>query len=345
MTKIKMLALAGAVASLIAAPTARGESVAEFYKGKTIRVVIGSGVGGSYAVFAQLTSRHLGRFLPGSPTLVMQNMPGAGGLVALNYLGTQAPRDGSVITIGHITIVHEGLFNPKAKFNPREFNWIGRYTSFASVGVASKKSGIRSIADATKREVTLGASGVMSIPGQAPAVLNKIAGTRFKIISGYKDTGAAFLALERGEVEAAGTSVDALRALHWHKLKSGELVPIYVQGVRRWSEYPNAPTLLELGKTDVEKAFLGVFSITADVGRSLATVPGVPSDRLAALRAAYDKMIVDPAFKEDVAKLRLILDPLPGAEQQKLIGASMNMSEDTRKKAHAFYQDLFQIHK
>jgi tripartite-type tricarboxylate transporter receptor subunit TctC len=345
MTKIKMLALAGAVASLIAAPTARAESVAEFYKGKTIRVVIGSGVGGSYAVFAQLTSRHLGRFLPGSPTLVMQNMPGAGGLVALNYLGTQAPRDGSVITIGHITIVHEGLFNPKAKFNPREFNWIGRYTSFASVGVASKKSGIRSIADATKREVTLGASGVMSIPGQAPAVLNKIAGTRFKIISGYKDTGAAFLALERGEVEAAGTSVDALRALHWHKLKSGELVPIYVQGVRRWSEYPNAPTLLELGKTDVEKAFLGVFSITADVGRSLATVPGVPSDRLAALRAAYDKMIVDPAFKEDVAKLRLILDPLPGAEQQKLIGASMNMSEDTRKKAHAFYQDLFQIHK
>jgi tripartite-type tricarboxylate transporter receptor subunit TctC len=336
---------AAVIAALMAATAAHAESVADFYRGKTVRVVIGSGVGGSYAVYAQLTARHLGRFLPGLPTLVMQNMPGAGGLVALNYLGTQAPRDGSVITIGHITIVHEGLFNPKAKFNPREFNWIGRYSSFASVGVASRKSGIRSIADATRREVTLGAAGAMSIPGQAPAVLNRIAGTRFKIISGYKDTGAAFLALERGEVEAAGTSVDALRALHWHKLKSGELVPIYVQGVRRWAEYPKAPTLLELGKTEVEKAFLGVFSITAGVGRSLATPPGVPADRLSALRAAYDRMIVDAAFKEDVAKLRLVLDPLPGGDLQQEIAASMNMSEETRRQAHAFYDDLFRTHK
>jgi tripartite-type tricarboxylate transporter receptor subunit TctC len=320
---------------------ARAETVAEFYKGKTVRVVIGSGVGGSYAVYAQLMSRHLGRFLPGAPTVVMQNMPGAGGLVAMNYLGTQAPRDGSVVTIGHITIVHEGLFNPRAKFNPREFLWVGRFSSFASVGVASKKSGIRSIEDAKKREVTLGASGAMSIPGQAPAVLNKIAGTKFKIISGYKDTGASFLALERGEVEAAGTSIDALRALHWDKLKSGELIPIYVQGIRRWSEFPHAPTLLELGKTDVEKAFLNVFSITAGVGRSLATPPGVPKDRLDALRAAYDQMIVDPGFKADVEKLRLILDPLPGADLQKEIGDAMVMSEDTRQKAKAFYEDLF----
>jgi tripartite-type tricarboxylate transporter receptor subunit TctC len=332
-----LMAMAG---SLTCAPAA-AESVADFYRGKTVRVVIGSGVGGSYAVFAQLTSRHLGRFIPGSPTVVMQNMPGAAGLIAMNYLGNQASRDGTVITVGHITIVHEGLFNPRAKFNPREFDWIGRYTSFTSVGVASKGSGIRSIDDAKKREVTLGASGAMSIPGQAPAVLNKIAGTKFKIISGYKDTGAAFLALERGEVEAAGTSIDALRALHWHKITSGELLPIYVQGVKRWSEFPNAPTLLELGKTDVEKAFLNVFSITAGIGRSLATPPGVPKDRLAALRAAYDKMIVDPAFKADVAKLRLVLDPLPGVALQKEIGDAMVMSEETRQKAKAFYEDLF----
>jgi tripartite-type tricarboxylate transporter receptor subunit TctC len=341
MTGWKSLAAFSVLAgSLVSAP-AFAESVADFYKGKTVRVVIGSGVGGSYAVFAQLTSRHLGRFLPGSPTLVMQNMPGAAGLIALNYLGTQAPRDGSVITIGHITIVHEGLFNARAKFNPREFDWIGRYSSFTSVGVASRTSGIKSIEDAKKREVTLGASGAMSIPGQAPAVLNKIAGTKFKIISGYKDTGAAFLALERGEVEAAGTSIDALRALHWHKLKNGDFIPIYVQGLRRWSDYPNAPTLLELGKTDVEKAFLNVFSITAGIGRSLATPPGVPKDRLESLRAAYDKMIVDPAFKADVAKLRLVLDPLSGAELQKEIGDAMVMSDDTQQKAKAFYEDLF----
>jgi tripartite-type tricarboxylate transporter receptor subunit TctC len=334
-------AIVVAAAMFSQVPSAQAETVEEFYRGKTVRVVIGAGVGGSYAVYAQLASRHLGRFIPGSPTLVMQSMPGAGGLIALNYLGTQAPRDGTVITIGHITIVHEGLFNPKAKFNPREFNWIGRFSSYASIGVASRKSGIRSVEDAKKREVTLGAAGATSVPGQAPVVLNKIAGTKIKVISGYKDTGAGFLALERGEVEMSGTSIDALRALHWDKLKRGDFVPIYVQGIERWKEYPNAPTLLELGKTDVEKAFLGVFSITAGVGRSLATPPGVPKDRLAALRAAYDKMIVDPAFKADVAKLRLVLDPLPGAQLQELIANSMRMSEDTRKKAHAFYDDLF----
>jgi tripartite-type tricarboxylate transporter receptor subunit TctC len=346
MKTFKMLAtVAATAAALVHVPSAQAETVEEFYRGKTIRVVIGAGVGGSYAVYAQLASRHLGRFIPGSPTVVMQSMPGAGGLIALNYLGTQAPRDGTVITIGHITIVHEGLFNPKAKFNPREFNWIGRFSSYASIGVASRKSGIRSIEDAKKREVTLGAAGATSVPGQAPVVLNKIAGTRIKVISGYKDTGAGFLALERGEVEMSGTSIDALRALHWDKLKNGDFVPIYVQGIERWKEYPNAPTLLELGKTDVEKAFLGVFSITAGVGRSLATPPGVPKDRLAALRAAYDKMIVDPAFKADVAKLRLILDPLPGAQLQELIANSMRMSEDTRRKAHAFYVDLFKTAK
>jgi tripartite-type tricarboxylate transporter receptor subunit TctC len=341
MTGWKSLAAFTVLAGSLAFTSARAETVADFYKGKIIRVVIGAGVGGSYAVYAQLASRHLGRFIPGSPTVVMQSMPGAGGLIALNYLGTQAPRDGSTITIGHITIVHEGLFNPKAKFDPRGFQWIGRFSSFASVGVASKKSGVRSIEDAKKREVTLGAAGATSVPGQAPAVLNRIAGTRFKIISGYKDTGASFLALERGEVEAAGTSVDALRALHWDKLTSGDLIPIYVQGIRRWNEFPNAPTLLELGKTDVEKAFLGVFSITAAVGRSLATPPGVPKDRLDALRAAYDKMISDPLFKADVAKLRLVLDPLPGAALQEEIGRSMKMSQDTRQKAQAFYEDLF----
>ena len=122
---------------------------------------------------------------------------------------------------------------------------------------------------------------------------------------------------------------------------SGDLIPIYVQGIRRWNEFPNAPTLLELGKTDVEKAFLRVFSITAAVGRSLATPPGVPKDRLDALRAAYDKMIADPIFKADVEKLRLVLDPLPGAELQEEIGRSMKISEDTRQKAQAFYEDLF----
>jgi tripartite-type tricarboxylate transporter receptor subunit TctC len=334
-----------AVALASAAPCgAHADAVADFYKGKTVRVVIGTGIGGTYGVYGQLVARHFGRFIPGAPTVVMQSMQGAGGFTALNWLGTQAPRDGTVITIGHINIVHEGLFNTEAKFDPRGFYWIGRFTSFASVGVASRKSGIRSLAHAKAREVAAGAPGAQSVPGQAPVILNRIAGTKFKVVAGYRSTGESFLALERGEVDVAATSMDALRALHWAKLESGELTPIFVQGVRRLKEFPDAPTLGEFGRSDVEKAFLGVFNVTAEVGRSLATPPGVPADRLAALRAGFQQMLADPAFLADIKKLGIVLDTLRGADLQEVIGASMRMSKETQEQARKFYEDLFKGH-
>src|SRR5688572_23402707 len=149
LTRLAGLSLAVALAGVMTlARPAGADEVADFYKGKTVRVIIGTGIGGTYGVYGQLVSRHFGRFIPGHPTVVMQSMQGAGGFTALNWLGTAAPRDGTVVTIGHINIVHEGLFNAEAKFDPRGFLWLGRFTSFASIGVASKKSGIRSLADA-----------------------------------------------------------------------------------------------------------------------------------------------------------------------------------------------------
>jgi tripartite-type tricarboxylate transporter receptor subunit TctC len=330
--------------TVVRAPASSAEPVADFYKGKTIRVTIGTGVGGSYGVYGQLVARHFGRFVPGTPAVVMQSMQGAGGFTALNWLGTTAPHDGTVVTIGHITIVHEGLFNREAKFDPRGFLWIGRFTSFASIGMASRKSGVRSLADASTRDVAAGAPGAQSVPGQMPIILNKIAGTRFKLVAGYHSTGESFLALERGEVDVAATSMDALRTLYWPKIEAGELVPIFAQATRRLSEFPDAPTLLELGRDEVQKAFLGVFSITAEVGRSLAAPPGVPPERLTALRAAYQRMVADPAFLADITKLGIELDLLPGAQLQEAIGASMRMSKETQEKARVFYEDLFKGH-
>jgi tripartite-type tricarboxylate transporter receptor subunit TctC len=342
---IRSVLLAALLAgSLAVAPSARADDIADFYKGKTVRVIIGTGVGGTYGVYGQLVARHFGRFIPGHPNVVMQSMPGAGGFTALNWLGTVAPRDGTVITIGHINIVHEGLFNSEATFDPRAFLWIGRFTSFASIGLASKRSGIQSLADTKAREVTVGAPGAQSVPAQAPTILNRIAGTKFKVINGYRSTGDSVLALDRGEVDMAGTSMDALRALHWPKIERGELVPIYVQGVRRLKEFPKAPTLGEFGNDDVEKAFLGVFNVTAEIGRSLATPPGVPADRLAALRAAHQAMVADPVFLADIKKLGIVLDLLPGAELQEVIGASMTMSRETQDRARKFYEDLFKGH-
>ncbi|MGH6768966.1 MAG: Bug family tripartite tricarboxylate transporter substrate binding protein [Xanthobacteraceae bacterium] len=320
---------------------ARAESVGDFYKGKTIRIVIGTGIGGSYGVYATLVSRHLGRHVPGGPTLIVQSMPGAGGLVALNHLGNQAPRDGTVISVIHVTLVQEGLFNRKANYDAGKFEWIGRFASLAFLGVASRKSGIRTLDDAKKREVVTGAPGLNNVPGQSPFVLNKIAGTKFKVISGYNGTGQTFIALERGEVEMAVSSMDSLRALHWDKLQRGDLVPLFAQAGGRLKDFPKVPTLLELGRDEVQKAFLGVFSITAEIGRSLATPPSVPKDRLDALRAAFDKMLADSQFKADVAKLRVELDPRSAADMHRLVAASMAMSPATRDKARAFYDNLF----
>ena len=342
MTRMRSVSLLVAFAvGLVVAPAAQAQSVADFYRGKTIRIIIGVSVGGAYGLFSQLASRHIGRFIPGSPTVIIQSMPGAGGLVALNHLGTVAPRDGTVITLAYVTIVQEGLFNPKARFDPGAFQWIGRFASLEVLGVASQKSGVRSLDDARKREVVVGSAGLTNVPGQSPLILNRIAGTKFKLISGYSGTGQTFIALERGEVEVAATSVDTIRALHWDKVKSGEFVPIFLQAGRRMKEFPNVPTLLEFSNSEVEKAFLSVFSITADIGRSLAAPPGIPKDRLDALRNAFDAMVADPAFKADVAKLRIELEPMSGVELDRLVAQSVKMSGETREQAKAFYNDLF----
>lgn len=325
----------------VQAPAARAQSVADFYRGKTVRIIIGTSIGGAYGVFSQLVSRHIGRFIPGAPTVIIQSMPAAGGLVALNHLGTAAPRDGSVITLIHVTVVQEGLFNPSAAFDPGAFQWIGRLASLEFLGLASRKSGIRSLDDARKREVVVGAPGLTNVPAQSPLVLNRIAGTKFKLISGYSGTGQTFIALERGEVDLAVSSMDGIRALHWDKLKSGEFIPIFAQAGRRLKEFPKVPTLLELSNNDVEKAFLSVFSVTADIGRALATPPGIPSDRLEALRKAFDAMMVDPAFKADVEKLRIELDPMSGEELGQVVAQAVKMTPETRAKARAFYDELF----
>jgi len=339
MTSMGRFILAVAL-GLFVTPNARAESVAEFYKDKTVRIVIGTGVGGSYGVYAQLVARHLGKFLPGSPTMIVQSMPGAGGLVALNYLAQKAPRDGTTLSVIHVTLVQEGMFNPRAQYDAAEFLWIGRLASITFLGVASKKSEIKSLDDARKREVIVGAPGRNNVPGQSPLVVNKIAGTKFKVVSGYKGLGEVFIALDRGEVEFAVPTEATIAAFHREKLKNGELVPIFAHAGSRLKNYPHVPTLVEFGKTEVEKAFLGVFTLTAEIGRSLATTPGVPKDRLAALRAAFDKMIVDPHFKADLEKTRVALDPKTGLEMQKFVLESMKMSKATREKARAFYNEV-----
>jgi tripartite-type tricarboxylate transporter receptor subunit TctC len=321
--------------------TALADPVSDFYKGKTIRVIIGASVAGSYGVYAQLTARHLKRFIPGNPTIIMQSMPAAGGLVALNYLGQQAPRDGTVISVIHSPIVQDGLFNPQAKIDPSEFQWIGRFASIEFLGVASKTSGIKKLEVAQQREVLSGAPGLNNVLAQAPLVLNRIAGTKFKVISGYKGTDEVFLALDRGEIEMGVGTIATLRSTSWDRIVRGDLVPVYAHAGSRLKDFPAVPTLLEFGKSEVERAFLAVFTSPAEIGRALAMPPGIPQDRLAALRNAFDQMIVDPEFRAEAEKLNVELEPKSGVEMERLVRAAATMSPETRRQASGIYDDLF----
>ncbi|MGE3643528.1 MAG: Bug family tripartite tricarboxylate transporter substrate binding protein [Beijerinckiaceae bacterium] len=311
-----------------------------FYKGKTIRIVIGTSVGGSYGVFSQLAARHLGRYIPGNPALVPVSMPGAGGLVALNYLANVAPRDGTTISVIHVTIVQESLFNAKAKFNARDFTWIGRMDSLAFVGLASKASGIRSLEDARKRTVVAGAPGVNNVPAQSPLILNKLTGTKFRLISGYSGIGPTFLALKRGEVETSVTSLAGIGSILAADVRSGALIPFFVQARKRLPQFPNLPAIVEFAKTDVEKNFMNVFTLSSDIGRTLAAPPGVPTDRLAILRAAWRKMMDDENFKADAKKTGLDLDPMSGEELTKLVRDATEMDAGMREKVKAFYDQI-----
>jgi tripartite-type tricarboxylate transporter receptor subunit TctC len=314
----------------------------EDFRGKTIKIVIGTAVGGSYGVYGQLVARHLGKYLPGNPGVAIAAMPGAGGLVALNYLASASPpKDGTTITLAHVTLVQESLFNKDAKFDARDFKWIGRLDSLAFIGVASKKSGIKTLEDARTREVITGAPGLSNIPAQAPLVLNRIAGTKFKLISGYAGTGQVFLALERGEVEVAATSVAAMRSLHADAMKRGEFVPIFAHSGRRLPDFSTVPTLGEFAQSDVEKKFMRVFSLTSDIGRSLAAPPGTPDAVVNIHRAAFLQLMKDGDFRAEAAKLDVDLDFMDGGELGQLVRAAMDISKSDAEEMRRFYEDLF----
>src|SRR5687768_4492890 len=161
----------------------------DFYAGKTVRIIIGTTTAGEYGLYAQLMAQHIGRHIPGKPTVIVQSMLGSGGLVALNHLGKIAPQDGTVLSLPHINIVQDGLLNPKAQFDPAKFQWIGRASSALQVGIASSQSKVRSLDDAKTREIVAGASGVNNPTCLKPRILNALAGTRFKMVTGYKGTG------------------------------------------------------------------------------------------------------------------------------------------------------------
>ena len=295
------------------------------YAGKTINLYIGFAPGGSYDFYGRLVARHMGKHLPGNPTIVVQNMPGAGSLLAANYLYKVAPKDGTALGVSTQTIaLEEALKTPGVQYRSTEFNWIGRMTAILEVTLTAPKSKVRTIEDAMRVETPVAGTGPGSPSEGYPKLLNALAGTKFKIISGYPGSTQAMMAAEAGEVDGALTSWNTLKRTKAAWLENREIGLLVQYALERHPDLPDVPAVVELGKTDEAKQILKFYASGAEVGRSLAAPPGVPPERVRMLRAAFDAMLREPEFLADIEKTKLEFHPASGEQLQQLIQNAAN---------------------
>jgi tripartite-type tricarboxylate transporter receptor subunit TctC len=297
-----------------------GSHAADFYKGKQITIMVGFSAGGTYDATARLFARHLGQHLAGNPTVIVQNMPGAGSMVATMNLFHTAPKDGTTLgVIGGGTVLEPLLGNPQAKYDARQFAWIGGRSRDDFLCVVWHTVPVNNIADAMSREVVVGATGPGSRTQTYPQALNDLAGTKFKIVSGYPGGSEITLALQKGEVEGyCGWAVGSIRQRAPQWLTDGTL-KVLAQFTAGKPDLPNAPVATDLVKTKEGREAIEALSTDSVLAWPLMAPPGLPADRVRELRTAFDAMMKDPALLGDAKKASLDIDAVSGTEMQALI--------------------------
>jgi tripartite-type tricarboxylate transporter receptor subunit TctC len=305
--------LATILAAVFACSTpAHADPVADFYRGKTVRVVIGYGPGGNYDLYGRLAAEFLGRHIPGNPTIVPVNMPGAGGFKAIDYLYKVAPQDGTYLGSVAQQMAMTLVADNKLGIDPTRFNYLGRLVAMVDVAITLPKTGIASFEDARKREITVGAGQASSTSALYARALNAYAGSRFKVITGYGGTADIQLAVERGEVDVNGGESLPIILVQYPEWLQGKAVLLYQNGLSRFPLLAQVPTMSELASGDEGRQVMQVLAGTAEIGRSILTTPGVPPERLAALREAFAAMVKDPDFTAAVTRRNLMVTPAPG---------------------------------
>jgi tripartite-type tricarboxylate transporter receptor subunit TctC len=342
-TRMQVFRAVSLVATALATVIGPGAPVAaqtpeQFYDGKTIELVIGYPPAGSNDTYARLLARHLGKYIPGNQSVVPKNMPGAGSFLALGHIANVAPRDGTVIGIGAPTApLDEKLGTPGVRFKTAELNWIGRVDSLINIVFMWKTSPVKTIADAQRIESTLSGTGAGSTVSIYPTVMNNVLGTKFKLIMGYRGSNEAQLAVERGEVEGHSTSWTAVKVAHPDWLPSKSITILVQFGLNRHPELPDIPTVVELARNDEERAILRAVMNATEVGTAFFTTPGVPADRVHALRRAFDATMKDPEFLAEAERTKLTINPMTGEELQRLVTEVSDLPPDLLDKVRAAY--------
>jgi tripartite-type tricarboxylate transporter receptor subunit TctC len=329
------LCFAALVTMALASPDfALAQTDEPFYRGKTIAIISPADPGGSYDLYARLMANHLRRHIPGEPAIIVQNMTGAGGLRALNYMASVARRDGTYLQVPVQDVaLSEVLGREGVKYKAGAFSWIGRIAPSIDLTVTWHTSKVRTIEDARTHEVTLAATGPNSPTSVNPAVLNALVGTKFRIIQGYKSNAQMSAAMERGETDGAFVTWTTLKSSFPHWITEGRLNKLVVYNTKRISELPDVPAMTELGKTQADRQILALLSSTGVLGRSLITTEDVPADRVATLRMAFDKMVADPEFLIDVKRFQIEFEPMGGVELQQAISSMVDAPPDVLTKA------------
>jgi tripartite-type tricarboxylate transporter receptor subunit TctC len=308
--------LLGALLALIQPAEAQQEP---FFKDKTIRIIVGSAPGGGYDAYARLVSDHMRRHIPGNPQVIVQNMPGAGSLVAMNHIANVAAKDGTVIGAVNAAMTTLPLLKPDlAKFDPRKMNWLGSTLREFHIGLVRSDSPVKVITDTQKIEIPVAGTGGST--SSYPVIANAILKTKFKVVQGYQGTAQGMLAMERGEVDGLiGITWASIKATQSAALRDGKLQVLAQFALRKHPELPNVPLALDLAKTPEDQAAMRLVFSSQEVGRPWVAPEGVPPQTVAILRKAFDDTMTDPAFIADAAKRKLDLEPTPGTEIQAVV--------------------------
>ena len=287
-------------------------SVADFYRGKTVTVLIGVSPGGEYDLQARLVARHIGKHIPGAPTVVAQNMVGAGGLTEANYLYNIAPKDGTYIgMIQNALPIMQAVGISGPQFDSAKFNWVGSIMSTVETMALWHTSGVRTIDDARQKEVVIGAVGRGGITDTFPRMMNEFAGTKFKIVVGYPGGNDVNLAMERGEVFGRNNTWSSWKSTKREWLDR-KLIAILAYEGPQPSDLPGVPSVQDLAKSPEDKLAVKLIAAGTLYGRPLALPPGVPADRIAAIRRAFMDTMKDPEFLKEAEAANFEIDPVPG---------------------------------
>ena len=328
----------GLVAALVLPSALSAQSVEDFYKQKKqIELVVGNSANTTYDVWARVVARHMGRHIPGNPSILVKNMPGAGGMTAANHLYNIAPKDGSVFATFSRNIPGQALIGNQdsVKYDPRQFGWIGSPELPVGVCAVLTDTGVKTAADIMTKEVLMGGSGAGSGPSFMPTVISNVTGAKFKVIEGYKDSDEIHLAIGRGEVSGICGGFYTIRRFQGEKLSSGAMAVLFSYERKRHPILNGAPSVTEFITDPAKRQLFAFITSSAEFGRPYAAPPGLPADRLAALRKAFVALATDAEFMAEAEKLKLVFTLTAGEDLQGVVTDLYAIPKETRDQAVA----------